>query len=146
MKVQIKKLYPEVELPAYARPGDAGMDLRAHLPKAMWLQSGECKLIPTGIAVHVADPNYAAFILPRSGLGHKHGIVLGNLVGTIDAPYLGELMVSAWNRSDRAYEIQPGERIAQLLVQRIERVEWEVVEAFVQSERGESGFGHSGRI
>jgi dUTP pyrophosphatase len=132
------------QLPHYASPGAAGLDLRAALESALTLGAGEAQLIPTGLAIHVADPRYAALIVPRSGLGHKHGIVLGNLVGLIDSDYQGQLMVSAWNRSQTPYVIQPLERIAQLVVVPVVQVELNVVEDFAASARGAGGFGSTG--
>jgi dUTP pyrophosphatase len=132
-------------LPAYATAGSAGLDLRALLDAPHMLAPGATTLIPTGLAIHVDDPGYAAIILPRSGLGHKHGIVLGNLVGLIDSDYQGQLMVSCWNRSQTAFTIEPGERIAQLVVVPVAQVTLTVVEDFAASERGAGGFGHSGR-
>jgi len=131
-------------LPHYASPGAAGLDLRAAVETALTLAPGEAQLIPTGLAIHVADPGYAALILPRSGLGHKHGIVLGNLVGLIDSDYQGQLMVSAWNRGQASYVIQPLERIAQLIVVPVVQVEFNVVEDFAASARGAGGFGSTG--
>ena len=135
----------EFPLPAYATAGSAGLDLRACLSSPLLLQPGRAELIPTGIAIHVADPALAAVILPRSGLGHKHGIVLGNLVGLIDSDYQGQLMVSCWNRGAEPFTVNPGERIAQLVVVPVVQVELEVVREFENSERGAGGFGHSGR-
>jgi dUTP pyrophosphatase len=132
-------------LPAYATDGSAGLDLRALLEAPHDLKPGETLLVPTGLAIHVADPALAAVILPRSGLGHKHGIVLGNLVGLIDSDYQGQLMVSCWNRGAQAFTIQPGERIAQLVVVPVVQVDLEVVESFEDSARGSGGFGHTGR-
>ncbi len=132
-------------LPAYATSGSAGLDLRAVLDVPVSLAAGATTLIPTGIAIHIDDPGYAAMILPRSGLGHKHGIVLGNLVGLIDSDYQGQLMVSCWNRGQSAFTIEPGERIAQLIVVPVAQVHLKVVEDFDASERGAGGFGHSGR-
>jgi len=132
------------QLPHYASTGAAGLDLRAALESALTLAAGEAQLIPTGLAIHVADPRYAALIVPRSGLGHKHGIVLGNLVGLIDSDYQGQLMVSAWNRSQTPYVIQPLERIAQLVVVPVVQVELNVVEDFAASTRGAGGFGSTG--
>ena len=131
-------------LPAYATGGSAGLDLRACLDEALTLAPAEARLIPTGIAIHVEDPGLAAVILPRSGLGHKHGIVLGNLVGLIDSDYQGQLLVSCWNRGTAAFTVQPGERIAQLVVVPVVQVELEIVADFAQSARGAGGFGHSG--
>ena len=132
-------------LPQYATAGSAGLDLRACIDAPMTLAPGEAKLIPTGLSIHLEDPALAAVILPRSGLGHKHGIVLGNLVGLIDSDYQGPLMVSCWNRGAAAYEVQPGERIAQLVVVPVVQVALEVVQDFAASERGSGGFGHSGQ-
>lgn len=133
------------QLPSYATPGSAGLDLRACLDQALTIEPGATHLIPTGLAIHVADPGYAAVILPRSGLGHKHGIVLGNLVGLIDSDYQGPLMVSAWNRSAIAYTLQPMERLAQLVVLPIAQVQFNVVDEFEQSDRGTGGFGSTGK-
>ena len=132
------------QMPAYATAGAAGLDLRAALEAPLTLAPGEAQLIPTGLAIHVADPRYAALIVPRSGLGHKHGIVLGNLVGLIDSDYQGQLMVSAWNRAQASYVIQPLERIAQLVVVPVMQVELNVVEDFAASARGAGGFGSTG--
>jgi len=135
----------EFPLPAYATGGSAGLDLRACLAGPLVLEAGRAELIPTGIAIHVDDPSLAALILPRSGLGHKHGIVLGNLVGLIDSDYQGQLMVSCWNRGAQPFTIRPGERIAQLVVVPVVQVELEVVADFAASARGAGGFGHSGQ-
>lgn len=135
----------EFPLPAYATTGSAGLDLRACPRGPLLLGPGKAELIPTGLAIHLEDPGLAAVILPRSGLGHKHGIVLGNLVGLIDSDYQGPLMVSCWNRGTEPYTIQPGERIAQLVVVPVVQVELEVVADFQGSARGAGGFGHSGR-
>ena len=135
----------EFPLPAYATNGSAGLDLRACLEQPMELAAGRAELIPTGLAIHLEDPGLAAIVLPRSGLGHRHGIVLGNLVGLIDSDYQGELMVSCWNRSSEAYSVKPGERIAQLVVIPVVQVQLEVVASFEASARGAGGFGHSGR-
>lgn len=135
-----------IDLPAYATDGSAGMDLRACLEtETLTVKSGETVLIPTGLAIHIADPNLAAVILPRSGLGHKHGLVLGNLVGLIDSDYQGQLFVSCWNRSDTDYTIKLGERIAQLVFVPIVQVNLQAVSEFGESKRGQGGFGHSGR-
>jgi dUTP pyrophosphatase len=146
LKVRIldARIGKEFPLPAYATGGSAGLDLRACLDTPLELEPGDAQLIPTGLAIHVEDPGLAAVILPRSGLGHKHGIVLGNLVGLIDSDYQGQLMVSAWNRGDVTYIIKPGERIAQLVVVPVVQVELQVVEDFADSARGAGGFGHSG--
>jgi dUTP pyrophosphatase len=134
----------EFPLPAYATAGSAGLDLRACIDQDLLLEAGKAELIPTGLAIHVQDPGLAAVILPRSGLGHKHGIVLGNLVGLIDSDYQGQLLVSCWNRGREPFTIRPGERIAQLVVVPVVQVELEVVEDFSTSERGAGGFGSSG--
>lgn len=133
------------QLPAYATGGSAGLDLRACLDQPLVLEPGMTQLIATGLAIHVGDPGYAAIILPRSGLGHKHGIVLGNLVGLIDSDYQGPLMVSAWNRSNIAYTIEPMERLAQLVVLPIAQIQFNVVEEFDTSSRGTGGFGSTGK-
>jgi dUTP pyrophosphatase len=132
-------------LPAYATAGSAGMDLRACIDAALTIAPGDTHLVPTGIAIHVADPGLAAVILPRSGLGHKHGIVLGNLVGLIDSDYQGPLMVSCWNRGKEPFTLEPMERLAQLVIVPVARAEFRVVESFEQSERGGGGFGSTGR-
>lgn len=133
------------QAPAYATAGAAAMDLRACLHAPLCLQPQQSALIPSGIAIHLADPRYAALILPRSGLGHKHGLVLGNLTGLIDSDYQGEIKVSLWNRSQTAYTVEPLERIAQLMIIPVLQVTWDVVEDFSASERGASGFGSTGR-
>lgn len=133
------------QLPAYATPGSAGLDLRACLDAPLVLQPGETQLVPTGLAIHIADPGYAAMILPRSGLGHKHGIVLGNLVGLIDSDYQGQLMVSTWNRGQGEFTLNPMERLAQLVIVPVMQVGFEVVEEFGTSERGAGGFGSTGK-
>ena len=146
--VQIKildaRLGKEFPLPEYATAASAGLDLRACVDAPLTVEPGQTQLIPTGISIYLADPHLAAMILPRSGLGHKHGLVLGNLVGLIDADYQGPLMVSCWNRGAQAYTMQPGERIAQLIVVPVVRTHWQVVDEFVETERGQGGFGHSG--
>ncbi len=146
--LQIKILDPrigkEIPLPEYATPGSAGMDLRACIDGSITLKPGDTELIPTGMAIHISDPGYAATILPRSGLGHKHGIVLGNLVGLIDSDYQGQLYVSCWNRGNTEFTIDAGDRIAQLVILPVAQVEFEVVEEFSDTERGEGGFGSSG--
>jgi dUTP pyrophosphatase len=131
--------------PTYATMGSAGLDLRAALTEPLLLEAGATALVPTGIAIHLADPDYAALILPRSGLGHKHGIVLGNLVGLIDSDYQGQLMVSAWNRSQTPFTIEPMERVAQLVIVPVMRAEFRVVDDFAATARGAGGFGSSGR-
>lgn len=147
--IELKILDPrvgnELPLPAYATPGSAGLDLRACLDAPLTLAPGETQLLPTGMAIHIKDPSLCATILPRSGLGHKHGIVLGNLVGLIDSDYQGQLMVSCWNRGTQAFTIEPGERIAQLVILPVVQAHFTLVEEFDQSERGEGGFGSSGR-
>ncbi len=147
--IELKILDPRVgtdfPLPAYATPGSAGLDLRACLDAPLELAPGETKLLPTGIAIHIGDPGLCATILPRSGLGHKHGIVLGNLVGLIDSDYQGQLMVSCWNRGTEHFTVQPGERIAQLMILPVVQAQFTLVDEFDQSERGEGGFGSSGR-
>ena len=147
LKVRIldPRIGKEIPLPAYATGGSAGMDLRACLPAPLILEPGRAELVPTGLAIYVEDPTLAAVILPRSGLGHKHGIVLGNLVGLIDSDYQGQLMVSVWNRGEQMFTIQPGERIAQLVVVPVVQVDLQVVEDFTSTARGAGGFGHSGR-
>ncbi len=132
-------------LPAYATPGSAGLDLRACLDQPITIAPGQTVLVPTGLAIHLADPGYAAMILPRSGLGHKHGIVLGNLVGLIDSDYQGQLMVSTWNRGAQEFVLQPMERLAQLVIVPVLQVGFEVVEEFGSSERGAAGFGSTGQ-
>jgi dUTP pyrophosphatase len=147
-RLQVKILDPRIgrdyPLPQYATPGSAGVDLRACIDTAMTLNPGDTQLIPSGIAIHLDDPNYAAIVLPRSGLGHKHGIVLGNLVGLIDSDYQGQIFVSVWNRGQKTFVIEPGERLAQLVVVPVAQVEFDVVEEFKASERGAGGFGSSG--
>lgn len=145
LKVLDARLGGEIALPSPATSGSAGMDLPAMVEETTRISPGETRLIPTGMAIHIADPGYAAMILPRSGLGHKHGIVLGNLVGLIDSDYQGQLYVSVWNRGDTAFDIEVGERIAQLVVVPVVQPQWTVVESFSESERGAGGFGHSGR-
>lgn len=145
VKIMDSRLGGEWPLPAYATPGSAGMDLRACITEALVLEPGQTKLLPTGMAIHVADPGLCAMLLPRSGLGHKHGVVLGNLVGLIDSDYQGQLMVSCWNRGNSSFTIEPGERIAQMVLVPVIQAEFKVVEEFNESERGAGGFGHSGR-
>lgn len=147
MKMDVKILDTRLrdQLPHYATTGSAGLDLRACIDAPILLQPGETQLIPVGLAIHLADPGYAALILPRSGLGHKHGIVLGNLVGLIDSDYQGQLMVSAWNRSQQAFELAPMERLAQLVIVPVVQAEFNMVDDFESSERGTGGFGSTGR-
>ena len=147
MKLDVKILDERLrtQMPAYATPGSAGLDLRACLDAPLTLAPNAWQLVPTGMAIHLADPGHAALILPRSGLGPKHGIVLGNLVGLIDSDYQGQLMVSAWNRSDVAFTIEPMERIAQLVIVPVVQATFNLVDAFVESERGEAGYGSTGR-
>lgn len=145
LKIIDKRLGADFPLPDYATAGSAGMDLRAMLDQALELQPGQTELIPTGIAIHIADPALAAVILPRSGLGHKHGIVLGNLVGLIDSDYQGQLFVSCWNRGRNSFRVEVGERVAQLVLVPVVRAVFEQVESFDDSDRGAGGFGHSGR-
>ena len=133
------------QLPKYGTPGSAGLDLRACIDEIIEIAPGQTVLVPTGLAIYVEDPRYAAFILPRSGLGHKHGIVLGNLVGLIDSDYQGQLMVSTWNRGSSAFKLEPMERLAQLVVMPVQQVELKVVEEFTASSRGAGGFGSTGR-
>jgi len=146
-KIDLKILDPRLKehLPAYATPGSAGLDLRACIDHMLTLQPGHTELIPTGIAIHIDTPELAAMVLPRSGLGHKHGIVLGNLVGLIDSDYQGQLFVSCWNRSHTPFILNPLERIAQLVIVPVERVGFNVVDDFVASQRGEGGFGSTGK-
>ena len=145
--IDLRVLDPRIaeHLPAYATPGSAGLDLRACLDAPLALQPGQTELIPTGLSIHIGDPGLAALILPRSGLGHKHGIVLGNLVGLIDSDYQGPLMVSAWNRSAKAFTIEPLERLAQLVIVPVVQARFDVVESFEASSRGEGGFGSTGK-
>lgn len=147
LQVELKILDTRLNeaMPSYATTGSAGLDLRACLDEAITIQPGETTLIPTGMAIHLADPNYAAMILPRSGLGHKHGIVLGNLVGLIDSDYQGQLFVSCWNRSQTAFVMNPMERMAQLVIVPVIQANFSVVDEFDASERGEGGFGSTGK-
>jgi len=148
-KIQLKILDPrigkDIALPEYATDGSAGMDLRAALEQTTEIKPGETLLIPTGLSIYVEDPNMAAVILPRSGLGHKHGIVLGNLVGLIDSDYQGQLFISCWNRGDKTFTIEIGDRIAQLVIVPVIQAEFEVVDEFEKTHRGAGGFGHSGQ-
>ncbi len=145
LRVLDARLGNEFPMPDYATDGSAGVDLRACLKSAETLAPGDTLLIPSGIAIHIADPGYAAVVLPRSGLGHKHGIVLGNLVGLIDSDYQGEVFISCWNRGSTEFTIEPGERIAQLVFLPVARPQFALVETFAESERGTGGFGHTGR-
>ena len=140
-----KRIGDTIPLPHYATQGSAGMDLRACIDEALIIKPGETHLIPTGIAIHIADPSLAATILPRSGLGHKHGIVLGNLVGLIDSDYQGQLFISCWNRGDKEFTIEEGDRIAQLVILPVIQVTLNQVDSFEDSSRGAGGFGHSGK-
>jgi len=148
-KIQLKILDPrlgnEFPLPHYATDGSAGMDMRACLDEPLELAAGDSHLIPTGLAIHVADTGLAAVLLPRSGLGHKHGVVLGNLVGLIDSDYQGQVFVSCWNRGKKTFIVEPGERVAQMVIVPVVRAKFEIVEDFDTSERGAGGFGHTGR-
>lgn len=149
MKVQVKvldaRLGQEWAMPAYATTGSAGLDLRACLDEAIEIAAGETVLVKTGLAIYIEDPNFAGLILPRSGLGHKHGIVLGNLVGLIDSDYQGELMVSVWNRGQNTFRLEPGERLAQYVLVPVVQAEFEQVQEFVATGRGAGGFGHTGK-
>ena len=147
MKIDVKIMDSRMadQLPAYATPGSAGLDLRACLNEPLTLAPNAWQLVPTGIAIYLRDPNFAALILPRSGLGHKHGIVLGNLVGLIDSDYQGQLMVSAWNRSSKAFTIEPMERLAQLVIVPVVQAQFNIVTEFPASERGEGGYGSTGK-
>lgn len=145
LRILDRRLEGQFPLPSYATDGSAGIDLRACVDESTTLAPGDTVLVPTGIAIHIGDPSLAAVILPRSGLGHKHGIVLGNLVGLIDSDYQGQLFVSCWNRGTDAFTIEPGERIAQLVFVPVVRAEFDVVDDFEATERGAGGFGHSGR-
>jgi len=145
LKVLDERLGRELPLPHYATDGSAGLDLRACLDQPLTLGPGETELLPTGLAIHIGDPGLAAVLLPRSGLGHKYGIVLGNLTGLIDSDYQGQVYVSCWNRGSEPYVIEPGDRIAQMVFVPVEQVAFDVVDEFHQSDRGEGGFGHSGR-
>lgn len=148
-KLQVKildaRIGQEFPLPSYATTGSAGLDLRACITEPLTLSPGETQLIPTGMAIHIEDPSLCAMILPRSGLGHKHGIVLGNLVGLIDSDYQGQLFVSCWNRGQTTFTMEPGERIAQLVLVPVVQAEFEIVDEFTDTERGTGGFGSSGR-
>ncbi|MFQ5981733.1 MAG: dUTP diphosphatase [Woeseiaceae bacterium] len=144
LKILDSRIGNSIPLPHYATDGSAGLDMRACIDTPLTVNPGDTELVPTGLAIHIADSRLAAVLLPRSGLGHKHGLVLGNLTGLIDSDYQGQVFVSCWNRSSEAYEIKPGERIAQMVFVPVEQVRFEVVEEFRDSERGDGGFGHSG--
>jgi dUTP pyrophosphatase len=144
LKILSDKIGKEIPLPTYATEGSAGLDLRACLDAAIDLAPGETTLLPTGLSIYIQDSNFAATILPRSGLGHKHGIVLGNLVGLIDSDYQGELMISCWNRGNTTFTIEPGERVAQLVLLPVVQAEFNIVTEFKSTDRGEGGFGHTG--
>lgn len=146
--LDLKILDPRIKdsLPAYATQGSAGLDLKACIDKPLVFLPGDTHLVPTGIAIHIADPGFAAVILPRSGLGHKHGMVLGNLVGLIDSDYQGQIMISAWNRGDKSYTLSPMERLAQLVIVPVLQVGWRIVKAFDESDRKDSGFGSTGTL
>ena len=146
LKVLDPRVGEEFPLPHYATDGSAGLDMRACIDAPITVAPGETTLIPTGLAIHIGDPSLAAVLLPRSGLGHKHGLVLGNLTGLIDSDYQGQVFISCWNRGDASYEIQPGERIAQMVFVPVAQVEFKVVEEFDDSARGAGGFGHSGKV
>lgn len=145
VKIINNKIGHEIPMPTYSTDGSAGLDLRACLDEATELHPGNTVMIPTGLAIFIEDPGFAALILPRSGLGHKHGIVLGNLVGLIDSDYQGELMISAWNRGQTSFTIEPGERVAQLMIVPVHQVKFDIVDEFKTTERGVGGFGSSGR-
>jgi len=145
VKILDARIGREFPLPQHATAGSAGMDLRACLKEPLVLAPGDTALIPSGIAIHIGDPGYAAVLLPRSGLGHKHGIVLGNLVGLIDSDYQGEVLVSCWNRGNESFTVKPGERIAQMVILPVVQAQFEVVSDFEETKRGAGGFGHSGK-
>ncbi|KAA8731147.1 dUTP diphosphatase [Acinetobacter qingfengensis] len=149
MKVQVKILDDRLgkvwDLPTYATAGSAGLDLRACLDEAINIEPGQTVLVKTGLSIYIQDVNYAGLVLPRSGLGHKHGIVLGNLVGLIDSDYQGELMISVWNRGQKTFSLEPGERLAQYVVVPVQQVQFDLVDEFESTERGEGGFGHTGQ-
>ncbi len=144
LKILDSRVGDSIALPNYATDGAAGLDMRACIDEALTVEPGETVLVPSGLAIHIEDTQLAAVLLPRSGLGHKHGLVLGNLTGLIDSDYQGQIFISCWNRSQKPYEIQPGERIAQMVFVPVEQVKFEIVEEFNDSGRGEGGFGHSG--
>ena len=145
LKILDPKIGKSIPLPQIATEGSAGMDMRACIDSELMVSPGDTVLVPTGIAMHIADNNLAAVLLPRSGLGHKHGLVLGNLTGLIDSDYQGQIFISCWNRGEKAYKINPGDRIAQMVFIPVEQVKFEVVDDFKESDRGEGGFGHSGK-
>lgn len=144
LKILDSRIGASIPLPHHATEGSAGLDMRACIDAAIVVQPGETVLVPTGLAIHIADPGLAAVLLPRSGLGHKHGLVLGNLTGLIDSDYQGEVFISCWNRSALAYEIAPAERIAQMVFVQVEQVKFQIVTEFGETERGKGGFGHTG--
>jgi len=144
LKILDSRMGDSIPLPHYATDGSAGLDMRACIDAALTVSPGETVLVPTGLAIHISDAGLAAVLLPRSGLGHRHGLVLGNLTGLIDSDYQGQVYISCWNRSSNSYEIEPGERIAQMVFVQVEQVEFNVVEEFDDSDRGDGGFGHSG--
>jgi len=146
MRIAVRILDPRLadQLPSYATPGSAGLDLRACIDQALTVEAGQAVMVPTGLAIHLDDPGYCAMILPRSGLGHRHGIVLGNLVGLIDSDYQGPLQISCWNRSSEPYTLQPLDRVAQLVIVPVQQVEFDLVDAFSESTRGAGGFGSTG--
>jgi dUTP pyrophosphatase len=145
LKILDSRVGDSIPLPHYATDGSAGLDMRACIDTALTVAPGQTVLVPTGIAIHIGDSGLAAVLLPRSGLGHKHGLVLGNLTGLIDSDYQGQIFISCWNRGSKVYEVQPGERIAQMVFILVEQVAFDVVEEFGESDRGDGGFGHSGR-
>lgn len=145
MNIQIKIIDSRIELPKYATAGSAGLDLRAAIDTPLTLQPGQTQLVPSGLSIYIKDPNYAAFIMPRSSMGHKHGIILGNTVGVIDSDYQGPLMMSLFNRSQEAFTIQPLDRVAQLVIMPVLQVGFDLVDEFVQTERGTGGFGSTGK-
>tara|TARA_Y100000768_G_scaffold32373_1_gene21307 strand:- start:787 stop:1251 length:465 start_codon:yes stop_codon:yes gene_type:complete len=145
LKILDSKIGKSIPLPQIATEGSAGMDMRACIDSELTVLPGDTLLVPTGIAIHIADKNLAAVLLPRSGLGHKHGLVLGNLTGLIDSDYQGQIFISCWNRGEKVYTISPGDRIAQMVFIPIEQVKFDVVDDFKESDRGEGGFGHSGK-
>ncbi|MCZ6809602.1 MAG: dUTP diphosphatase [Proteobacteria bacterium] len=144
LKILDSRIGKSIALPHYATDGSAGLDMRACIDEPLTVGPGDAELVPTGLAIHIGDNRLAAVLLPRSGLGHKHGLVLGNLTGLIDSDYQGQIFISCWNRSTKAYEIKPGERIAQMVFVPVEQVRFELVEEFRESDRGDGGFGHSG--